>query len=69
MDEILKRLEKIEKLIESQNLVRKDVLNFNECCDYLELSQSHHVQANQYRGYTALQAQREENLFQKGGTG
>lgn len=41
MDEILKRLEKIEKLIESQNLVRKDVLNFNECCDYLELSQSH----------------------------
>jgi len=41
MDEILKRLEKIEMLMEGQNLVRKDVLNFNETCDYLELSQSH----------------------------
>ena len=41
MDEILKRLEKIELLLEGQNLVRKDVLNFNETCDYLELSQSH----------------------------
>ena len=38
MDEILKRLEKIELLLEGQNLVRKDVLNFNETCDYLELS-------------------------------
>jgi excisionase family DNA binding protein len=41
MDEILKRLDKIEKLIESINLVRKDVLNFNEACEYLEISQSH----------------------------
>lgn len=41
MDEILKRLDKIEQLILSQNLVRKDVLNFNEACEYLELSQSH----------------------------
>lgn len=41
MDEILKRLDKIERLIESQNLVRKEVLNFNEACEYLELSQSH----------------------------
>lgn len=41
MDEILKRLEKIELLLEGQNLVRKDVLNFSETCDYLELSQSH----------------------------
>ncbi len=41
MDEILKRLDKIEKLIGSINLVRKDVLNFNEACEYLELSQSH----------------------------
>jgi excisionase family DNA binding protein len=41
MDEILKRLDKIERLIESQNLVQKDVLNFNEACAYLELSQSH----------------------------
>jgi excisionase family DNA binding protein len=41
MDEILKRLDKIERLIESQNLVQKAVLNFNEACAYLELSQSH----------------------------
>jgi excisionase family DNA binding protein len=41
MDEILKRLDKIERLIVSQSLVRKDVLNFNEACEYLELSQSH----------------------------
>lgn len=41
MDELLLRLDKIEKLILSQNLVRKDVLNFNETCDYLELSHSH----------------------------
>ncbi len=41
MDEILERLDKIERLIQSQNLVQKDVLNFNEACAYLELSQSH----------------------------
>jgi excisionase family DNA binding protein len=41
MDEILKRLEKIERLLESQNLVQKDVLNFNETSEYLELSHSH----------------------------
>lgn len=41
MDEILERLDKIERLIVSQNIVQKDVLNFNEACSYLELSQSH----------------------------
>ncbi len=41
MDEILKRLDKIERLLESQNLVQKDVLNFNETSEYLELSHSH----------------------------
>ncbi len=41
MDEILERLDKIERLIQSQNLVQKDVLNFNEACAYLELSHSH----------------------------
>lgn len=41
MDELLLRLEKIEKLLLNQNLMQKDVLNFNEACDYLELSQSH----------------------------
>ena len=41
MYEILKRLDNIEKLIGSINLVRKDVLNFNEACEYLEISHSH----------------------------
>lgn len=41
MDELLLRLEKIEKLLLNQNLMQKEVLNFNEACDYLELSQSH----------------------------
>ena len=41
MDEILQRLERIEGLIKSQNLIQKEVLNFNEACEYLELSQSH----------------------------
>nr|WP_321356666.1 helix-turn-helix domain-containing protein [uncultured Draconibacterium sp.] len=41
MDEIIKRLERLERLIESQSINTKDVLNFNEACHYLELSQSH----------------------------
>ena len=41
MDELLQRLERIEKLLESQKLVSKEVLNFHEACEYLELSQSH----------------------------
>lgn len=41
MDKVLLQLEKITKLLEAQNLVRKEVLNFSEACDYLELSQSH----------------------------
>ena len=41
MDELLQRLERIELLLESQKLVHKEVLNFNEACQYLELSQSH----------------------------
>lgn len=41
MEEILLRLEKIEQLIGSQNLIGKEVLNFNEAAIYLELSHSH----------------------------
>jgi len=41
MDEILKRLENLQRLIESQGINSKEVLNFNEACQYLELSQSH----------------------------
>jgi excisionase family DNA binding protein len=41
MDELLKRLDKIEKLITSQGILMKDVLNFDEGCEYLALSPSH----------------------------
>ncbi len=41
MEEILQRLKRIEGLLKSQNLVQKPVINFNEACEYLELSQSH----------------------------
>lgn len=41
MDEIIVRLENLQRLIESQGIHTKEVLNFNEACQYLELSQSH----------------------------
>lgn len=41
MDEIIQRLENLQRLIESQGINSKEVLNFNEACKYLELSQSH----------------------------
>lgn len=41
MDEILERLENLQRLIECQGINAKDVLNFNEACQYLKLSQSH----------------------------
>lgn len=39
MDDIIKRLERLERLIESQSINTKDVQNFNKACQYLELSQ------------------------------
>jgi len=41
MDLILQRLDELEKLIKEHNLATREVLNFNETCDYLELSKSH----------------------------
>lgn len=41
MDAVLSRLERIERLLESQNLIIKEVLNFNEAALYLDISQSH----------------------------
>lgn len=38
---ILAKLERIEKLLETQQAMQKQVLNFNDACIYLELSQSH----------------------------
>ena len=38
---IIEKLERIEKLLETQQAMQKQVLNFNDACIYLELSQSH----------------------------
>jgi excisionase family DNA binding protein len=40
-DIIIKKLENLEKLIESQSLLQKEVLNFSETCLYLQISESH----------------------------
>ncbi len=42
MDEIiLNELKELRKLINEQNLLKKDVLNFSEACQYLDISESH----------------------------
>lgn len=41
MDEIFLKLETLQQMIESQGLLSKEVLNFNDACSYLELSSSH----------------------------
>lgn len=42
MDEnIEERLDRIEKMLKVQQAMQKQVLNFNETCTYLEVSQSH----------------------------
>jgi excisionase family DNA binding protein len=42
MDEIiLNELKELRKLIIDQNLLKKDVLNFSEACQYLDISESH----------------------------
>ncbi|MCX7547764.1 helix-turn-helix domain-containing protein [Xanthomarina sp. F1114] len=38
---IIEQLNRIEKLLVEQQTLQKQVLNFNETCNYLELSQSH----------------------------
>ena len=42
MDEIiLNELKELKGMLFEQNLLRKEVLNFNEACDYLDISNSH----------------------------
>ena len=38
---IIERLDRIEKMLKTQQAMQKQVLNFNETCTYLELSHSH----------------------------
>jgi excisionase family DNA binding protein len=39
--QIIEQLNKIERLLESQNLLAREVLNLNDAAQYLELSTSH----------------------------
>ena len=41
MEEVIKRLDKIAALLECQNLAQKALFNFNETCQYLDVSESH----------------------------
>lgn len=38
---IIDKLSNIEQMLTEQTLLKKDVLNFNETCQYLNVSQSH----------------------------
>ena len=38
---ILQKLESIEKMLKEQNMLKKEVLNFTDACEYLEFSASH----------------------------
>lgn len=40
-DYIIQKLESIEKMLTEQNMLQKEVLNFNEAAIYLEVSHSH----------------------------
>lgn len=40
-DYIIQKLESIEKMLTEQNMLKKEVLNFNEAAIYLEVSHSH----------------------------
>lgn len=40
-DLILDKLNRIADKLDEQNLLQKTVLNFNEACSYLDISQSH----------------------------
>ena len=40
-DPIMQKLERIESLLEEQVLLKKEVLDFNDACQYLKLSSSH----------------------------
>lgn len=38
---IIEKLDNIEKMISEQNLLKKEVLNFSEACQYIDVSESH----------------------------
>jgi excisionase family DNA binding protein len=41
MDLLLTEIKELKKMILDQSLLRKEVLNFSETCQYLDISESH----------------------------
>jgi len=41
MDKILEEIQELKRMLSEQSLLQKQVLNFNEACQYLDISQSH----------------------------
>ncbi len=41
MDELLKEIKELKKIVLEQNILRKEVLNFEEACFYLGISDSY----------------------------
>ena len=41
VNQILEKLSQLELKIDEQNLLQKEVLNFNDACKYLDISASH----------------------------
>ena len=40
-EQILQKLTQLEQKIDEQNLLQKEVINFNDACKYLDISGSH----------------------------
>ena len=40
-EQILQKLSQLEQKIDEQNLLHKEVINFNDACKYLDISASH----------------------------
>ena len=40
-EQILQKLTQLEQKIDEQNLLQKEVINFNDACKYLDISASH----------------------------
>ncbi len=57
---ILDKLTQLEQKLQEQNILQKAVLNFNEACNYLEVSPSHLYKLTSSRQIPTF-ARREKN--------
>jgi predicted DNA-binding transcriptional regulator AlpA len=61
---ILNKLSEIANKLDEQNLLQKTVLNFNEACSYLDVSQSHLYKLTSTRQIPHFCPQGKEIVFQ-----